>query len=105
MNRIAAGALSGLVLGLIVGGYLARDWGAVLVPALLTAVLGAVTGVVAERGRSALATFLAGALFGALTYWFIGRGSGATKTALALGALVGMDIAAVVNFRGTAPRP
>ena len=46
-----------------------------------------------------------GALLGALTSWGLGRGSGATKTALALGALVGMDIAAVVNFRGTAPRP
>lgn len=103
MNRIAVGAVAGLVLGLLVGGYLG-GLNAVLMPALLTAVLGAIIGFLAERALPAAATFVGGALLGALTYWFIGRRSGETNASLFIGTLIGLAIAAVVSFRGRARR-
>jgi hypothetical protein len=67
---------------------------------VLTAIAGAIVGVLAERVPSAAAVFLVGAVIGALTYWFVGRQSGQTSFSLMIGALVGLAIAAVVNFRG-----
>ena len=105
MNRIAAGAVAGLVLGLLIGGYLGGGLGAALVPTLLTAIAGAVIGFLAERVPSVAVVFLGGAVIGVLTYWFIGRQSAQTPSSLLLGAIVGLAIAAVVNFRGRRRAP
>ena len=104
MNRIAVGAVAGLVLGLVVGGILGNGLNTVLIPALVTALMGAIIGFLAERALPAAATFLGGAVLGALTYWIIGRQSGATNASLLIGALIGFAIAAVVSFRGRARR-
>jgi hypothetical protein len=89
--------LTGLVLGLLVGGYLSGDWGVVLIPALLTAVAGTLAGGIAERAQAPV-SFLGGAVLGALTYWVIGRASGAAKPARFVGTLVGLAIATVVTL-------
>ena len=100
MNRIAVGAVAGLILGLLTGAYLGGGLDRALMPALLTALVGAIVGFLAERALPAAATFVGGAVLGALTYWFMGRQSGATNASLLIGAIIGLAIAAVVSFRG-----
>ena len=104
VNRIAVGAVAGLILGLLVGGYLVGSSNAVLMPALLTALLGGIIGFLAERALPAAVMFLGGAAPGALTYWIDGRQAGETNASLLIGALVGLWIAAVVSVRGRARR-
>ncbi len=104
MNRIAVGAVAGLVLALVVSFSLTGGAGRVLVPALLNAVAGAAVGLVAERSGSRALTLLSGVVLGLLAWWFVGRGSGSGNTALLVGALVGLSIGAIVSFRGRPTR-
>jgi hypothetical protein len=105
MNKVTIGLLVGLVLGLAVGFYMstANEF-AVMAACIGIGLAGALAGLAAERSAGRLLPIAAGAVVGALAWWYVGR-FGQPGTAALVGAVLGAVAGAVVGILKKPLRP
>ncbi|HUF34740.1 MAG TPA: hypothetical protein VMN37_02265 [Gemmatimonadales bacterium] len=104
MNKVTIGFGVGLILGLVASYFVNVGNALGLISgALGIGLAGTLAGLYATRSTSLPLPVGVGALVGAVSWWYIGRG-GATGTATALGAILGGLTGAIVAYRKPAAR-